>query len=88
MDKKNNIFTAENEPLKANEPEKDVNKTNLYRTRIVETEINSGLFFQQLIHYNYYATIIFFAFQIFSISFKVRKLVYIRFGLLNGLISI
>lgn len=73
MEKKNNIFSNENEPLKTIEAEKDVNKTNLYRTRIVETEINSGLFFQQLIHYNYYATIIFFAFDICSIAFKVSN---------------
>lgn len=47
-------------------------KTNKYKTRIVESEINSSLFFQKLLYYNTYYSIICFAFQIFSLSYKVK----------------
>jgi hypothetical protein len=47
-------------------------KSNLHKTRIIEAEINSGLFLQILIYYNIFSSIITFAFQIFTISFKVN----------------
>lgn len=50
----------------------DARNTNKYKTRIIESEINSGLFLQILIHYNFYASFICFSFQIFANSFKVR----------------
>jgi hypothetical protein len=49
-------------------------KSNLHKTRIIEAEINSGLFLQILIYYNIFSSLITFAFQIFTISFKVNIL--------------
>ena len=46
-------------------------KTNKYKTRIIESEINSNLLFAILVNYNMYYSIICFSFQIISISFKL-----------------
>ena len=46
--------------------------SNKYKTRIIEAEINSGLFLQILLHYNIFAFIIIFSFQIITTSYKVR----------------
>ena len=46
-------------------------KTNKYKIRIIESEISSNLFFQILIYYNSFYSVICFCFQIFSLSFKV-----------------
>jgi len=45
-------------------------KTNKYKTRIVESEINSNLLFATLIHYNIYYSIVCFLFQIFTAFYK------------------
>ena len=49
----------------------DLNITNKYKTRIIESEINSGLFLQILIYYNFFSAIICFLFEIVAITFKV-----------------
>lgn len=46
-------------------------KTNKFKVRVVESEINSNLFFQTLLYYNSLYSIICFCFQIISVSFKV-----------------
>lgn len=49
----------------------DINMTNKFKTRIIESEINSGLFLQVLIYYNFFSAIICFLFEIVAITFKV-----------------
>lgn len=51
----------------------EMNKTNLYKSRIIHTEINASLIFQSVLHYNFYYAILNFLIQIFSNSYKVNK---------------
>lgn len=54
-----------------NKLKQESNKTNKFKTRIIEAEINSGLFLHILIYYNIFSTAIIFFFQIFTWTFKV-----------------
>ena len=56
------------------EVKKDLENTNKYKVRVIEAEINSGLYFQTLIYYNFYAAIVIFLFEIATTSFKVSFL--------------
>jgi hypothetical protein len=46
-------------------------KTNLYKSRIIDSVINSSLALQITLYYNFFWTFICFGLQLFSVSFKV-----------------
>lgn len=62
-------FLEEQERI--NKRQQEYSKTNLFKSRIIHTEINSSLIFQTVLYYHYFYTIICFLIQLFSISFKV-----------------
>lgn len=47
------------------------NKTNLYKSRIIDTEIHSSLVFQSVLYFNFFYSIMSFFLQIFSVSYKL-----------------
>lgn len=47
------------------------NKTNLYKSRIIDTEINSSLIFQSVLYFNFFYSIMCFLLQIYSASYKL-----------------
>ena len=50
---------------------REAQKTNKYKTRIIDSEINSSVFLATLIHYNIYYSIVCFSFQFFALLFKL-----------------
>ncbi len=46
-------------------------KTNLFKSRIIDTEINASLIFQTILYFHFYYTIICFMIQFFSVVFKL-----------------
>jgi hypothetical protein len=47
------------------------NKTNLYKSRIIDTEIHSSLIFQTVLYFNFFYSIMSFLLQLFSLSYKL-----------------
>lgn len=61
------------QPTRENMEELPNSETNIFKTRVIESEINSSLFLQVLLYYNFWYSIVCFAFQLVSVSFKVSK---------------
>lgn len=51
--------------------QEEMTKTNLFKTRVIETEINSSLFFQIALYFNYFYCYICFVLQVSSVSYKI-----------------
>ena len=49
----------------------ELNRTNLFKTRVIESEINSSLAFQIALYYNWFYCFLCFILQISSISYKL-----------------
>jgi hypothetical protein len=71
-DRTRDEFLEEQEKLKDKKDE--LSKTNLFKSRIIHTEINSSLIFQTVLYFNFFYSIMCFLIQIFSVSYKVGKI--------------
>jgi hypothetical protein len=69
-DRTRDEFLEEQENL--NRKKEEFYKTNLFKSRIIHTEINASLTFQIVLYFNFYWAILCAMIQIFSISFKVK----------------
>ena len=49
----------------------ELNRTNLFKTRVIESEINSSLVFQIALYYNWFYCFLFFVLQLSSIAYKL-----------------
>lgn len=58
-------------------------KTNLFKTRIIESEINSSLIFQITLYFNFYYSFLCFVLQVSSISYKLYILINDRFAIVR-----
>ena len=79
----NNSFAAENNDLDSTrddfeEERKELerqqaeqNRTNLFKTRVIESEINSSLVFQIALYYNWFYCFLCFVLQLSSIAYKL-----------------
>lgn len=74
-DRTRDEFLEEQENL--NKKKEGLLKTNLFKSRIIHTEINASLTFQIVLYFNFYWAIICAMIQIFSISFKVILVIQI-----------
>jgi hypothetical protein len=54
-----------------NKKRKELLNTNLYKSRIIDTEINSSLILQMLLYYNFFYSIMCFNLQLISTAYKV-----------------
>ena len=70
-DRTSDNFEEQNEILERRRA--DLLKTNLYRTRVIETEINSSLIMQIVLYFNFFYSCLCFPIQLFSITYKVDK---------------
>jgi hypothetical protein len=50
---------------------KEKKKTNLFKSRIIDTEINASLVFQTVLYFNFYYAIMCFFLQLFSDCYKI-----------------
>jgi hypothetical protein len=53
--------------------QQEMKKTNIFKSRIIDTEINSSLILQIVIYYQFYYTLMSFFIQFTSVAFKVFK---------------
>lgn len=60
----------EDERLQLERQQNELNKTNLFKTRVIESEINSSLLFQISLYYNFYYAFLCFVLQLLSVSYK------------------
>ncbi len=84
-DRTRDEFLEAQENLDKKKQEK--NKTNLYKSRIIDTEINSSLVFHSVLYFNFFYSIMCFILQLFSASYKLwvftpNNLSYTRLALL------
>ena len=49
----------------------ELNRTNLFKTRVIESEINSSLVFQIALYYNWFYCFLCFVLQLSSIAYKL-----------------
>ena len=70
-----------------NDQNEEKKKTNLFKSRIIETDIHSSLILQIIIFYQYYFTLMSFFIQFTSVSYKVFYLIEKRFGFSTLIIS-
>lgn len=68
-DRTRDEFLEAQENLEKQKQEK--NKTNLFKSRIIDTEINSSLIFQSVLYFNFFYSIMCFFLQIYSASYKL-----------------
>lgn len=59
------------EQERINKRQQEYNKTNLFKSRIIHTEINASLTFQTVLYFHYFYTIMCFLIQFFSCLYKV-----------------
>lgn len=69
LDRTRDEFEEEQELTKKKKEE--MSKTNIYKSRIIDTEINSSLTFQIFLYYNFFYAIICFNLQFVSVIYKV-----------------
>ena len=62
------------EDLKNRQKKEVHRKTNIFKSRIIETEINSSLILQIIIYYQYYFSLMSFFIQFSSVAYKVYNL--------------
>ena len=77
----------EEEKKKLEEDKERMESSNIFKVRIIDSEINSNLHLQILMYFNFYYLYICFAFEISSISFRLNifdhsDLFWIKFALL------
>ena len=61
----------ENERKRTQEELENMDNSNLFKSRIIETEINSSLFLQQLLYFNFYYVFLAFALQLSSHVYRI-----------------
>ena len=61
----------ENERKRTQEELENMDNSNLFKSRIIETEINSSLFLQQLLYFNFYYVFLAFALQLSSHIYRI-----------------
>lgn len=61
----------EEERIELERRQEELNRTNLFKTRVIESEINSSLVFQISLYYNFFYSFLCFALQISSVSYKL-----------------
>ena len=49
----------------------ELNRTNLFKTRVIESEVNSSLVFQIALYYNWFYCFLCFVLQLSSIAYKL-----------------
>jgi hypothetical protein len=72
LPQEDNIESKEEEKIVMKKHE-DMKKTNIFKSRIIDTEINSSLILQIVIYYQFYYTLMSFFIQFTSVAFKVFK---------------
>ena len=60
----------EDERRELERQQEELNKTNLFKTRVIDSEINSSLVFQVSLYYNFYYTFLCFILQLSSCAYK------------------
>ena len=60
----------EDERRELERQQEELNRTNLFKTRVIESEINSSLVFQISLYYNFYYTFLCFVLQLSSCAYK------------------
>ena len=70
----------DNQEIKENEKimmkrQEDMKKTNIFKSRIIDTDINSSLILQIVVYYQFYYTLMSFFIQFTSVAFKVYLIV-------------
>ena len=61
----------ENERKKTQEELENMDDSNLFKSRIIETEINSSLFLQQLLYFNFFYDFLVFTLQLSSHVYRI-----------------
>ncbi len=61
----------ENERKRTQEELENMDNSNLFKSRIIETEINSSLFLQQLLYFNFYYVFLAFTLQLSSHVYRI-----------------
>ena len=60
----------EDERRELERQQEELNKTNLFKTRVIDSEINSSLVFQIILYYNFYYTFLCFVLQLSSCAYR------------------
>lgn len=64
----------------------EIAKSNLFRTRIIQGEINSSLLFQITLYFNFYYSLLCFVLQISSVSYKLYIYNYDKFPVVRTIL--